>query len=696
MTGKKKGRTPRSSASASASPSFASATLPQSAALLAAPPINFGQMKPASSDQAQVLPLEESADPSTGAIVPKVEDGVAKASTATDAVHDVTMMDEPELVPEPSADDEKVPPLADERPPRETASMDADLEQDQEASSAAPEKRPARARGANGKNLADGPDEYEDEELQELPAEEIEDDGITRCVCGDDNEELSSGLMIECDTCKCWQHGPCVGLFLESECPDRYFCEQCKPSWHGVGGVLRKTFRKSSAAREASAPPVPRNNKPRESADSAMIQAYLESRLDTGDQAHPQSGSRSPSPVPARAKAKEPVKKRNTMNSRDAAYDRAIALSLMEANKAVATTGAKSKQKMGDDLADSDGEDRDENGLPEARHPKRRKFTHEQPVKEDGVGQEADTEAGESDRREDEAIVEGHENAEASAPPVPTGPVRGKHPNQYTYRPKTAGPGAKARASPVKRSKDAGNGESGGGGNGGRAVGGGGSGRRDGASEGGWGMPDHLKYLAHLLPTPQPRPLVIPGPAQSSMSSNGQDVMAYSTPTRVKFPHKRMTLPEMKKRVRHVLDHLSRVRVEMSERDERNEVLNQSAQAVLAAQKQEAEREAATAAAKEAARVAGHERMDGVEAGDAAEETDVEIGLSAGRTTRKGAGQLASVVAQAESQAVAVQQIQDKEKAETFAMMDALVRDVQAFQEKYFGQAANVVTAAAE
>jgi len=29
------------------------------------------------------------------------------------------------------------------------------------------------------------------------------------------DEEMSSGLMIQCDTCKCWQHGPCVGLWEE-------------------------------------------------------------------------------------------------------------------------------------------------------------------------------------------------------------------------------------------------------------------------------------------------------------------------------------------------------------------------------------------------------------------------------------------------------------------------------------------------
>lgn len=29
------------------------------------------------------------------------------------------------------------------------------------------------------------------------------------------DDELSSGLMIECEMCNCWQHGPCVGLWDE-------------------------------------------------------------------------------------------------------------------------------------------------------------------------------------------------------------------------------------------------------------------------------------------------------------------------------------------------------------------------------------------------------------------------------------------------------------------------------------------------
>lgn len=87
---------------------------------------------------------------------------------------------------------------------------------------------------------------------------DIEDgDEITRCVCGHD--ELTSidshvqqllqqeyrikvdlGLFIQCDKCLVWQHGYCVGLFVNEDVPDKYWCEQCKPELHMVILVLPK------------------------------------------------------------------------------------------------------------------------------------------------------------------------------------------------------------------------------------------------------------------------------------------------------------------------------------------------------------------------------------------------------------------------------------------------------------------------
>ncbi|GAA5813565.1 hypothetical protein MFLAVUS_007047 [Mucor flavus] len=58
--------------------------------------------------------------------------------------------------------------------------------------------------------------------------ESVEDESITRCVCG---ESHSIGLMVCCDQCEVWQHCECMGL-EEQEIPEQYFCELCKPSDH--------------------------------------------------------------------------------------------------------------------------------------------------------------------------------------------------------------------------------------------------------------------------------------------------------------------------------------------------------------------------------------------------------------------------------------------------------------------------------
>ena len=83
----------------------------------------------------------------------------------------------------------------------------------------------------------------------ELDDEIAEEDEVTRCVCGYQDypgppsdtikpgmsladleaqaDELG-GLFIQCDVCKVWQHGGCVGIM------DEYFCEDCRKDLHKV------------------------------------------------------------------------------------------------------------------------------------------------------------------------------------------------------------------------------------------------------------------------------------------------------------------------------------------------------------------------------------------------------------------------------------------------------------------------------
>lgn len=40
------------------------------------------------------------------------------------------------------------------------------------------------------------------------------------------------GLMVCCDKCEVWQHCKCMGLSDQTEMPEQYYCEQCKPENH--------------------------------------------------------------------------------------------------------------------------------------------------------------------------------------------------------------------------------------------------------------------------------------------------------------------------------------------------------------------------------------------------------------------------------------------------------------------------------
>lgn len=81
----------------------------------------------------------------------------------------------------------------------------------------------------------------------ELDDDMVEEDEITRCVCGyqeypgppsDAAKSLEgddlSGLFIQCDICKVWQHGGCVGIMDEAASPEEYFCEECRKDLHKV------------------------------------------------------------------------------------------------------------------------------------------------------------------------------------------------------------------------------------------------------------------------------------------------------------------------------------------------------------------------------------------------------------------------------------------------------------------------------
>jgi hypothetical protein len=106
------------------------------------------------------------------------------------------------------------------------------------------------------------------EKIEVPPEEEDDEEGeeeVTRCVCGHqeypgmpvpigDVPKVSSksgggpdssvssvalpedagGLFIQCDVCKVWQHGGCVGIMEVALSPDEYFCELCRKDSHKI------------------------------------------------------------------------------------------------------------------------------------------------------------------------------------------------------------------------------------------------------------------------------------------------------------------------------------------------------------------------------------------------------------------------------------------------------------------------------
>ncbi|OZJ05359.1 hypothetical protein BZG36_01532 [Bifiguratus adelaidae] len=89
---------------------------------------------------------------------------------------------------------------------------------------------PRRSRSAYSTRVAASNKSYAPEPP---PSESESSDGesITRCVCG--LQPANEGLMVQCDNCEVWQHCDCVGLRAQ-DIPEHYYCEQCKPEFHSV------------------------------------------------------------------------------------------------------------------------------------------------------------------------------------------------------------------------------------------------------------------------------------------------------------------------------------------------------------------------------------------------------------------------------------------------------------------------------
>ncbi|OKP09702.1 hypothetical protein PENSUB_4973 [Penicillium subrubescens] len=173
----------------------------------------------------------------------------------------------------------------------------------------------------------DGPPREDDDE----DPEEDEEEEITRCLCGQqdypglppsrrdafggvgvkpeeglpptDSSDLLSddigSMFIQCDSCKVWQHGGCVGIMDEEMSPDEYFCEECRKDLHRIRGEPNGSQRSSTYL------PVAPASSP---APSSRASSRDTSRRSRDPKSRGSEGASNP-------------KRRSTMNSRDAAYD---------------------------------------------------------------------------------------------------------------------------------------------------------------------------------------------------------------------------------------------------------------------------------------------------------------------------------------------------------------------------------------
>ncbi|KAM7186487.1 putative histone deacetylase complex subunit cti6 [Naviculisporaceae sp. PSN 640] len=194
-------------------------------------------------------------------------------------------------------------------------------------------ERDRAASKAEPVEMANGDDDVQDE------------DEAVRCICGYDeypgpppfDEDSKNGLrdgndidpifatdvtddaagfFVQCDICKVWQHGACVGIMTEESSPDEYFCEECRKDFH-------KIYTASNGQRYSHYIPLKRTSR----AASRATSLIKEGTKSPPKEKETRSGRNTSANQTA-------SKRRSTMNSREAAYDEAEALrKAIEASK---------------------------------------------------------------------------------------------------------------------------------------------------------------------------------------------------------------------------------------------------------------------------------------------------------------------------------------------------------------------------
>ncbi|KAK3837630.1 MAG: hypothetical protein JOS17DRAFT_786746 [Linnemannia elongata] len=114
------------------------------------------------------------------------------------------------------------------------------------------------------------------------------------------------GVMIQCETCKVWQHCPCVGLGDGLVTPDKYYCDSCRPEnhpYHVVDGVLMTNAENTSIGCGFSESKVTQDQKLRQRVQdvgqietASQIPQHLKATTMATSHEHPSAGKRPTAP----------------------------------------------------------------------------------------------------------------------------------------------------------------------------------------------------------------------------------------------------------------------------------------------------------------------------------------------------------------------------------------------------------------
>ncbi|CEI60687.1 unnamed protein product [Fusarium venenatum] len=161
-----------------------------------------------------------------------------------------------------------------------------------------------------------------------------------------------TGFFVQCDICKVWQHGACVGIFSAESSPDEYFCEQCRKELHKIytasNGCLWDvhflkilfftpttyfiSLRYALPLRSSCADIIFLSQK-----WSKYVPHNRPSRATSRATSIAKDGNRSPKTGTSKnsrpTSASQSSKRRSTMNSRDRAYEDEQLLRAIEASK---------------------------------------------------------------------------------------------------------------------------------------------------------------------------------------------------------------------------------------------------------------------------------------------------------------------------------------------------------------------------